>query len=807
MRKLFTLFVLLAAFVAGRLNAQTYEVVETITVQHDELEKTTYSGNTETFDINAVKTALNVTDLSTCKAYIVNCTTGEFVLNSTDGWRDANGDAANWGTTAGVCVKIQNIPNGSYTLGTTDSGIVNYIGCIDASHSAGEVYHAKWGIVNESNQAVIIDVVITFVAPDTYKPTIVQTINLEYEATEKRSGAFTENLAISADDLAAVKTALGVEDWSTCSTWIVNCTDGNFRENTTDGWRDGGGDAAGWGTDAAGICVKLDLPGGRYSYIGAYSDSHVAGEVYHAKWGIVNSSEQAVVLDLAITFVAQPAVERSVVDLGIATSVTYETTVGSYNERVASISDEDVAAICEELGITALSEATVLGYNPTTQSLVTDFAGYDGWRDANGDFHNWSGNQTAPACVKYDNGKDYYCYNIQGLEPQTVKCYWALANEAKAVLVEIDFIYEAPVILINTLADLTAGNKGSQNIQVEQALLNTGVVSNVTIDVNAVATALGCSVSDLKLYAETADGITNSPTALNQGYWLDANGHAVNWGANAAIYFEPDNNGDFSAIHIGQYDGAFTEATTWTGKLYLVNEDGLSYYTLNVTVIINPAEVVYTDNQTTQPEVVGRKASVTLTGRTFYAGWNTFVLPFAFTAEQMMAVTGDDAVQLATMQAATTENIQFQTVDAVPANTPCLLYVSQDVTDEFLFEDVDVTTVEATPTTVGESFNFVGSYVATTVAEGNYILGSDNTFKKAAGGNALGAFRAYLTRKVSAGEVKEVMHIMLDGTTAIDRIDGVNVQEAGWYNLGGLRMGQPQQKGIYVKDGKKVVIK
>ena len=134
---------------------KNFDIVKTITVNHDEEEKTAYSETTETFDPAEVAEALGLTSIADADQYIVNVTTGDFVLNTTDGWRDANGDAASWGTTGGVCVKIKD----------PASGIIDYIGCFDDTHVAGEVYTAKWGFVNpDTDKAVVIDVVINFVS-------------------------------------------------------------------------------------------------------------------------------------------------------------------------------------------------------------------------------------------------------------------------------------------------------------------------------------------------------------------------------------------------------------------------------------------------------------------------------------------------------------------------------------------------------------------------------------------------------------------------------------------------------------------
>ena len=142
-------------YVSPIINIADYEVVSTITVEHNETAGVTYSGNTASFDAAAVAAALGVSSIADAEQYILNVTTGNLVANTTDGWRDANGDAAPWGAEGGVCVKIQDPASGS----------IDYIGCIDTKYVVGDVYTAKWAFVHEG-KAVVIEVVITFIPED-----------------------------------------------------------------------------------------------------------------------------------------------------------------------------------------------------------------------------------------------------------------------------------------------------------------------------------------------------------------------------------------------------------------------------------------------------------------------------------------------------------------------------------------------------------------------------------------------------------------------------------------------------------------
>ena len=130
------------------------EVIQTINVPVTMKPATAYEAISATFDAAAVAEALGLESLANAKAYIVNVTDGSFVMNGTDGWRDANGDAATWGSGAGmVCVKIND----------PASGVIDYLGAIDETYAEGATYTAKWGFVNEAtNKAVVLNINITF---------------------------------------------------------------------------------------------------------------------------------------------------------------------------------------------------------------------------------------------------------------------------------------------------------------------------------------------------------------------------------------------------------------------------------------------------------------------------------------------------------------------------------------------------------------------------------------------------------------------------------------------------------------------
>lgn len=158
---------------------------------------------------------------------------------------------------------------------------------------------------------------------------------------------------------------------------------------------------------------------------------------------------------------------RSLSENVIKARVEYETTEVDYKEQVVELTDEQVSEILADLQLESLDKAEVYGWNPTTEKFIKEAeygpAGCDGWRNAQGDFAKWTGDATVPACVKYTDGKTYLCYNISGCEEQEVKCYWAIANTKRAVLVEITFAYVLPSGIRELTADEQAGTIYNMN--------------------------------------------------------------------------------------------------------------------------------------------------------------------------------------------------------------------------------------------------------------------------------------------------------------------------------------------------------
>jgi len=341
-------------------------------------------------------------------------------------------------------------------------------------------------------------------------------------------------------DLTAAKAFLGVEELNAEMLSIINPDGSEISAYAPyDGWFSGEGAAETWsslnaeGNVRPGINVKFfeAIPNGEYSICDMNGADEI-GKTYTVKWAL-KANGKSYIYTINVTFVEAPVVNLQKSDLSIVASVEYPVNCGSYQEQLVSLTDEQVQSILTELGLEKLADADVYGYNPTTGELLSNYAGFDGWRDANGDFANHSGNSTVPACVKYTDGQNYYCYAIAGCEQQTIKTYWAIANAEKYVLVEIDFTYTEAQTIERQIVDLNI--KATDVVYDVNEDSYTEKIATITEEqLQQILTELGLqSITD-----EACEVFVYNPTTkelaidVNDG-WRDANGDTHAWAGNA----------------------------------------------------------------------------------------------------------------------------------------------------------------------------------------------------------------------------------------------------------------------------------
>lgn len=184
--------------------------------------------------------------------------------------------------------------------------------------------------------------------------------------------------------------------------------------------------------------------------------------------------------------------------------------------------------------------------------------------------------------------------------------------------------------------------------------------------------------------------------------------------------------------------------------------------------------------------------SVKLT-RSVQKGINSFVLPFAVTADEL------GATQVANYKGYTPGEVaNFETTESVDANTPFLTTGAKEAS-ELNFTNKDIV---ATPTNLGT--DFVGVY-APQSAKDKYGIDDNGLLHKGGTNATIAAFHAYLN--VTNGT--EPTRVAFNGSTptAINGVAADKVADTAVYDLSGRRVYGKLQKGLYIMNGKKVVVK
>ncbi len=207
--------------------------------------------------------------------------------------------------------------------------------------------------------------------------------------------------------------------------------------------------------------------------------------------------------------------------------------------------------------------------------------------------------------------------------------------------------------------------------------------------------------------------------------------------------------------------------------------------------------------------------------RKVFKGWNTFCVPFALTQTQLEEAYGDGAVakylsDVTTDGAAATLHFTPEVKGGIKANKAYLLYLTGDVKEAKTFSGVTLEpagTCTTTVSTEGGNYTFQGILKPTTLetddtqyflnnAGTNFVLPSNNT-------NAMKATRAYIIVP-PASATAQGRHYSFDfngTTTGIDNVNISGLEDGAWYTISGIRVNRPAAKGVYIHNGRKVIVK
>ena len=149
-------------------------------------------------------------------------------------------------------------------------------------------------------------------------------------------------------------------------------------------------------------------------------------------------------------------------------------------------------------------------------------------------------------------------------------------------------------------------------------------------------------------------------------------------------------------------------------------------------------------------------------------------------------------------------NINLETTTELAAATPYVIYAANGI-NGLTFQNVNIESAEAGYVVDGDAI-FQGSYVKMPAGTmiGKYGVTPDGMIKKAGSGASMKAFRAYF-EGITQGAKLVFDGEIIGEATGIDTIE--NAELTGeLYDLQGRRVNNAQ-KGIYIQNGKKFVVK
>ena len=244
--------------------------------------------------------------------------------------------------------------------------------------------------------------------------------------------------------------------------------------------------------------------------------------------------------------------------------------------------------------------------------------------------------------------------------------------------------------------------------------------------------------------------------------------------------------------------------------------------TYGVLTVIDPAAVAQFDVKDADVfdaiKAAEGATTANITGREVASKeWIAFILPFDVTVEKLCDVFGYSIINTYDAKNSSASHMKFQIEqDGVPANTPFIIKPKKAYAADknMTFEDVVVKAPASAKVEIEVGGNtFVGQYEEFTIVKKDV---PNSTYLRAGGwkraknsDRVIEPFDCYITWP----EGVEAPTISLEdegGVTKIATIttDGRIIEAEGWYTVNGMKLdAAPTEKGVYIKDGKKVVIK
>ena len=210
--------------------------------------------------------------------------------------------------------------------------------------------------------------------------------------------------------------------------------------------------------------------------------------------------------------------------------------------------------------------------------------------------------------------------------------------------------------------------------------------------------------------------------------------------------------------------------------------------------------------------------------------WNAkqfhmLVLPFEVTLAELAQELGYVVVNTADKEKASGNKVYLSLEwQSIPANTPFFVRTATNIVDEtlnFVNKKIVAPTTAYPSVDAGNNIKLVGAYNTFTItkanSDGNYLFytddGKTHNITSETGKWDIVPFDAYIDVKEAPVSARDIVFVFEDvdgGTTSIKAVEfnGQMANAEGWYTIDGMKLNAaPTEKGIYINNGKKFVVK